>query len=258
MTVLLRAAELVKRPVVTLAGKDVAQIKDVIYASADGELAGFTLNGRGMFSGPMRKTLPWQSVHGLGPDAVMITDEDKLADRKALSGEREGAGGGVLGSRVLTAGGRELGVVTDLILAVNEGATDAVGYEISPSDDAAPRRQFVPLPDTMAVSGEALIVPDAATEFIRDDLAGFGAAVDEFRERLRAGAPAGSTITATPPVGIPMPTLLDDEPPFVDDAPPREDDVPAANGSAKPPLPGADPDPPVLPPEADEPGRENR
>ena len=88
MSVLLRAAELVKRPVVTLAGKDVAQIKDVVYASSTGELSGFTLNGRGIFAGPMRKTLPWAAVHGLGPDAVMIKDESVLADRKALSGER--------------------------------------------------------------------------------------------------------------------------------------------------------------------------
>jgi uncharacterized protein YrrD len=188
MTVLLKAADLVKRPVVTLAGDDVAQIKDVIYQSQTGELAGFTLNGRGLFSGPLRKTLPWENVHGLGPAAVMIRDESSLADRKALRGETEGAGGSVLGSTVITQSGRNLGVVTDVILAVGDTMTDAVGYEIDPTDASAPRRQFVPLPDTLAVSGEALMLPDAATEFIRDDLAGFGAAVDEFRSRLRGHA----------------------------------------------------------------------
>lgn len=195
MTVLLRAAELVKRPVVTLDGEDVAQVKDVVYASATGELAGFTLNGRGVFSGPLRRSLPWAVVHGLGPDAVMIKDESVLATRDALG---DGDGARVLGSWVMTDGGRRLGHVTDVILAVGEGATDAVGYEIEPADELAPRRQFVPLPDTLAVSGEALLVPDTATEFIRDDLAGFGAAVDEFRERLRAGAPPGSTVTGAP------------------------------------------------------------
>jgi uncharacterized protein YrrD len=190
-SVLLRAAELVKRPVVTLAGEDVAQIKDVVYSSATGELAGFTLNGRGLFSGPLRKTLPWAHVHGLGPAAVMIADESALADRKALRGETEGAGGAVLGSSVITQGGRNLGIVTDVILSVTDRESDAVGYEIAPTDDAAPRHQFVPLPDTLAVSGEALMLPDSAIEFIRDDLAGFGAAVQEFRSRLRQdGAPS--------------------------------------------------------------------
>jgi uncharacterized protein YrrD len=185
VSVLLRAAALIKRPVVTLAGQDVAQIKDVIYASATGELAGFTLNGRGIFAGPMRRTLPWQRVHGLGPDAVIITDLSVLADRKALRGQNEGAGGAVLGSTVITQSGRSLGTVTDVILAVGAKAADAVGYEIAPTDDAKPRRQFVPLPDALSVSGEALILPDSALDFIRDDLAGFGAAVEEFRRQLR-------------------------------------------------------------------------
>jgi uncharacterized protein YrrD len=188
MSVLLRAAELIKRPVVTLAGEDIAQVKDVIYASGGGELAGFTLNGRGIFAGPMRKTLPWENVHGLGPAAVMIRDETALADRTAMRGQTEGAGGAVLGSTVITESGRNLGVVTDVILAVGDTVTDAVGYEIDPTDESAPRRQFVPLPDTLAVSGEALMLPDTAIEFIRDDLAGFGAAVEEFRRRLRPGS----------------------------------------------------------------------
>lgn len=237
MTVLLRAAELVKRPVVTLAGRDVAQIKDVVYSSGTGELAGFTLNGRGLFSGPMRKTLPWAAVHGLGPDAVMIVDESRLADRKALAGETEGAGGGVLGSRVVTDGGKLLGTVTDLILSVGSGAGDAVGYEIESADEAGARRQFVPLPDTIAVSGEALVVPDAATEFIRDDLAGFGAAVDEFRERLRAGAPAGSTVTATPPSGTsPTPTPPTPTPPTSGSAPQADPEPFAEPGTGTRPL----------------------
>jgi uncharacterized protein YrrD len=204
MSVLLRAAELVKRPVVTLAGDDVAQIKDVIYSSRTGELAGFTLNGRGLFAGPLRKTLPWENVHGLGPAAVMIRDENSLADRKALRGETEGAGGAVLGSSVITQSGRNLGTVTDVILAVGDSVTDAVGYEINSTDVNAPRRQFVPLPDALAVSGEALILPDAATEFIRDDLAGFGAAVEEFRARLR-GQEAAAVVAPAPVTPEPGP-----------------------------------------------------
>jgi uncharacterized protein YrrD len=196
VSVLLRAAELVQRPVVTLAGDEVAKVKDVIYSSSNGELAGFTLNGLGLFSGPMRKTLPWENVHGLGPDAVMIRDETSLADRKALRGETEGSGGAVLGSAVFTESGRNLGVVTDVILDVGEKATDAVGYEIEPSDKSAPRHQFVPLPDTLSVSGEALLLPDSALDFIRNDLAGFGAAVEEFRDRLRRQEP---TRTASEP-----------------------------------------------------------
>jgi hypothetical protein len=43
---------------------------------------------------------------------------------------------------------------------------------------------LIPLPATLAVSGEKLVVPAAVTDFVADDLAGFGAAVDAFRARL--------------------------------------------------------------------------
>ena len=204
--VLLRASTLMALPVVTLAGEDVAQVKDVVYASDTGELAGFTLNGRGLFSGPLRKSLPWANVHGLGPHAVMIRDEAQLADRGALRGDKGSGGGGrVLGTSVITDSGRNLGTVTDVILSVSGGRSDAVGYEINPNDGSVSRRQFVPLPDALAVSGEALMLPDAAVEFIRDDLAGFGAAVDEFRSRLHG--PTGSAPgTVVPFRHEPIPT----------------------------------------------------
>jgi len=34
------------------------------------------------------------------------------------------------------------------------------------------------------VSGTALVVPESTKDFVKDDLVGLGAAVDEFRSRL--------------------------------------------------------------------------
>jgi uncharacterized protein YrrD len=189
MSVLMRATEIMKRPVVTLAGEDVAQIKDIVYAGAEaGEVAGFTLAGRGIFSGPRKEALPWSAVQGLGRDAVMIADEQALDTRQAVVEKGEARGGDVLGSRVLTDDGVDLGKVVDVILEVGRTA-DVVGYAIDSTEALGRDRRtvLIPLPDTIAVSGEALIVPSAATEFVTDDLSGFGAAVDAFRTRLRGG-----------------------------------------------------------------------
>lgn len=196
----MRAREVMKRPVVTLAGEDVAEIKDVVYAGARGEVAGFTLNGRGLFAGPSRQALPWSSVHALGRDAVMITGEDVLVPRDEVLelSHATGGGGNVLGSRVLTDTGTDLGKVVEVVLEV--GATlDVVGYEIDSSDALGKdgRRVLIPLPDVLAVSGENLMVPAAAIEFVSDDLSGFGAAVQAFRARLAAAGPA-ATPAVTP------------------------------------------------------------
>lgn len=186
MTVLMRAKEIIRRPVVTLAGDDVAQIKDVVYADDQGEVAGFTLAGRGLFAGPKKEALAWTSIHAVGRDAVMIINEEMFDQRRDIVDKAQARGGNVIASRVLTDTGTDLGKVVDAILEIGETAR-VVGYAIDSSEalGRGGRTVFIPLPDTIAVSGEALIVPSTAADFVSDDLSGFGASVQAFRDRLR-------------------------------------------------------------------------
>ncbi|GAA2019192.1 PRC-barrel domain-containing protein [Nakamurella flavida] len=193
MSVLLRSSEITKKPVVTYGGEDVAQIKDVVYGANGGHVEGFTLAGRGLFAGPLKTAIAWSSVVGLGPDAVIIADESSLVPTDAMlesavaSGAAPG-GGDVLGSQVLTDDGTALGTVVDVIIEVSKSEqADVVGYEIDPAESLGrgKNRLLIPLPDTLAASGEHLIVPAAARDFVRDDLAGFGAAVEDFRARIK-------------------------------------------------------------------------
>jgi len=188
----MRVTEVVARPVVTLRGDDVAQVKDVVYGGDSGAVAGFTLAGRGLLSGPMKEGLPWEGVLALGRDAVIIADESVLQPRKTVVARGEARRGDALGSQVLTDGGVELGRVVDVVVEVGRSA-GVVGYEIDPTEAIGRdnKRVLIPLPDTLAVSGERLIVPAETVDFVTDDLAGFGAAVDEFRTRLRRSAAQG-------------------------------------------------------------------
>ena len=195
MSRLMRSSEITKRPVVTMAGNDIAQIKDIVYSADGGTVAGFTLAGRGLFAGPLKQGLVWSAVVALGAAAVMVADEaaltpvDDLLDESSASG---GSGGNVLGSRVLTDSGTDLGAVVDVVLEVegaDRGLCDVVGYEIESSValDSGGSTLLIPLPDTLAASGEHLMVPASATDFVRRDLAGFGAAVADFRAQLAGG-----------------------------------------------------------------------
>lgn len=194
MTRLMRTSELEKRPVVTMAGDDVAQIKDIVYAAGGGQVGGFTLAGRGLFAGPLKTSLAWTSVASLGSDAVMIADENSLESTDAVlnrSASSGGSGSNVLGSRVLTDAGTDLGKVIDVIIEVSQGGSgqcDVVGYEIEASEALGTHGTdvLIPLPDTIAVSGEHLIVPASAKDFVGHDLAGFGAAIEQFRAQLEA------------------------------------------------------------------------
>ena len=96
MTRLMRTSEIASLPVVTLAGDDIAQIKDIVF-SADGRgaVAGFTLAGRGLLAGPLKQGLSWGRVIGLGPDAVIIADLEALEPVDVVvSAAAGGTGGG--------------------------------------------------------------------------------------------------------------------------------------------------------------------
>ena len=206
----MRTSAITKLPVVTFAGEDVAQVKDIIYAADGGAVGGFTLAGRGLLAGPLKQALAWPDVAALGGDAVMVRHEGVLDPveqvLEASASGSGGAGGNVLGSRVLTDGGKDLGEVVDVIVefttadgeasSSTPGGTpcDVVGYEIKASDSLRASRQgagttlLVPLPDTISVSGEHLMVPASAENFVSEDLAGFGAAVADFRAQLGSGS----------------------------------------------------------------------
>jgi len=68
----MRTSEIAKRPVVTMAGADVAQIKDVVFSAGGGAVSGFTLAGRGLLSGPLDRSLPWSSVAGMGAEGEAL------------------------------------------------------------------------------------------------------------------------------------------------------------------------------------------
>jgi uncharacterized protein YrrD len=179
---LLRASQLVGHPVVTLGGESGLEIKDVVFDAASGSVCGFTLRKPGFLGKPRKDTaLPWRGVHGVGRDAVMISGPDAFDEAFGDSDGDE-----VLGSKVLTDDGSELGEVTDVVVEVGDGKADVVGFEMAPGEalHADADHVFVPLPDTIAVSNENVIVPSGTREYVTGDLTGFGGAVERFRSQI--------------------------------------------------------------------------
>lgn len=191
MSRVVRARELLGTPVVTLHGDDVAEVRDVVYDSDRGELLGFTLNKRSWFGGKLRERLPVGDVHSIGKDAVMVESDAALVDAAAAPDPVAHArpDRDVIGATVLTESGTKVGEVTDVIVALGAGAR-AVGYDVTSADTHDHTARFIPLPEQRAVSGDSLIVPDEVDRFLVDDLAGFGAAVPEFRSQLHEGPDA--------------------------------------------------------------------
>ncbi len=186
MSNLLRAGDLIGLPVVSIAsGDDIAEVRDVVYDADDHRLVGFTLNKRGFLAGKAKAVLDAESVAAVGADAVTVDDESAVAqaDEGPRALERPGRLAAVIGDRAVTSDGNDLGVVVDVVLSTGPDP-EAVGYEI----DAGRDHVFVPISAQVAVSGDHLLLPAEATDFVRNDLSGFGAAVDDYRATLEGGS----------------------------------------------------------------------
>jgi uncharacterized protein YrrD len=184
MRALVRGSDLVGLPVVTLAGDDIAEVRDVVYDPAEGQVIGFTLNKRGRLARRLGRFLAQDRVSAVGANAVMVADETALTEDPPH--DRDPGSGNVLADKVLTDSGVLIGTVTDVVVDTESGTV--VGYEVEPVDEPAGRhgrRSYVPLPDAGAISGETLIVPASTVDYVASDLAGFAEAVDRFRDLLR-------------------------------------------------------------------------
>ncbi len=179
---LVRATDVSGLPVVTIdGGEDIAEIRDIVYDGASHRLIGFTLNKRGWFRGTLKQRLEADSVHAIGPDAVMVATEADLTESGAAPPALEGDAQtyDVIGTRVLAADGTELGSISEVVLSTARDP-EAVGYEVATDDGTV----FVPISAELALSDDNLLLPASATDFIHNDLAGFGAAVMPFRSGL--------------------------------------------------------------------------
>jgi uncharacterized protein YrrD len=189
VSVLMRAREITGRPVVALSSADaVAEVKDVVISHPSASVVGFTLNKRGFLGSPMKEVLLWDRLGALGRDALMIEDPGRLTAQDAAIDEAraEGRDRDVIGATVMTDAGKALGTVVDVILEVG-GDARIVGYEVHGPDvqrDKDAATLLIPVGETIAVSGETLIVPAEVEGFVRDDLSGFGSAVADYRARL--------------------------------------------------------------------------
>jgi uncharacterized protein YrrD len=187
VSVLMRAREITGRPVVALSSADaIAEVKDVVISNPSASVVGFTLNKRGFLGSPLKEVLPWERLGALGRDALMVDEPCVLTAQDAAIDEAraEGRDRDVIGATVMTDGGKALGTVVDVILEV-AGEARIVGYEVHGPDvrrDAA--TLLIPVGETIAVSGETLMVPAEVEGFVRDDLSGFGSAVADYRARL--------------------------------------------------------------------------
>jgi sporulation protein YlmC with PRC-barrel domain len=190
VTRLVRAAELIGRPVLTLdEAKIIGEVRDVLFDPHDSRITGFTLRGRGLLSPSMLGLVPIERVRSVGSAAVMVHDAAALLrdadEQREYLPERQDA----TGTEVVAEDGTPIGLVSDIVIETDGEQLMVVGYCLEREEDS--RELIVPAPEGPREWGEAIVVPADVERQAIEGLVGFSTLLERIR-RERAAEPAAS------------------------------------------------------------------
>jgi len=179
---MVKGRELIGLPVITLdKGEQIANIQDVIFDPRNSKVLALVTEEKGWFKGA--RIIPFKNIYKIGEDAVTVETSDAelnandLAEIEKFSDEEIN----VIGTTIITESGNNLGVIEDIIIDIESGYIE--GYEISGGviKDLIDGRVVIPLPDSITIGKDAVIVPDWVENKIKQQGRGLKAAFSELK-----------------------------------------------------------------------------
>jgi len=141
-------------------GKKVGKVEDLVLDARGSRVLGVLVDEAGWFRDA--RVVPWSSFRAVGLDVVIIDEEasaKKASDIPEMSEALEG-GNVLLGVRVTTTDGRELGKIEDFYFDPQTGVVK--GFELSGGNG----REFLPTPASFQAGRDVAFVDPSAAETI--------------------------------------------------------------------------------------------
>jgi uncharacterized protein YrrD len=200
-----KGKSVIGQPVYTVSdGRRIDSVKDLVLEEGEDGVVALLVSEGGLLN--TSTVIPLASVVRFGPAAVMIDDGSSVvpATSDPRVNEILGRQGTLLGSKVISEGGAELGTIADLYF--DESSGRVVGYEVSGGliSDVAGRSSYLPFDRIRTIGADAVVTveepvapatatPGASTTGPSGASAS-GASRPSVDERL-VGAPAGRDVT---------------------------------------------------------------
>jgi len=166
-----RARDVIGLPIFCVqSGKQVGTAKDLLLGDA-WQVEAVLLETKHWFAAP--SCVMWKDVIALGEDAITIEHEEvisRLDEEQSytslVNGDRK-----LKGMPVLTINGQQLGIVDDVYLDQNRGKK-VIGYELTEGfiSDLKEGRKWLPLPDSVTVGKDAIIVPVHCNDTLEESI----------------------------------------------------------------------------------------
>lgn len=152
-----RGRDLVGMPIINLSsGETIGRVQDVYFDPDSHQVTGIVMDGGGWLKGPRK--ICFVDLAGVGNDAITISDESVIL-KEPIEEECIIAGDGtVIGNRVMTRDGNELGTIADVVF---DHATGAIShYQLSEGliQDLLEGRETIPADTEFTYGKDAIIV----------------------------------------------------------------------------------------------------
>lgn len=164
-----RASEILGLPVISADnGKKIGIIKEVLFDKNTKSVVGFLLEPKSFAS--RKNVVLKKDVLSLGDDALIINDEANIVnlrevDKKSITKSKNNS---LIGLRVLTKKGEDLGVVKDVLFDPRFGTIDGVLLSDGLLQDIVNGRNLLPLFGKVEFGDENILVEKEAVEEILD------------------------------------------------------------------------------------------
>jgi len=143
-------------------GKKLGKVEDLVLDRQGSRILGILMDEAGWFK--EAKVVAWPSFRVIGLDAVIIDNEasvKKASEVPEMSEVLEG-GNVLIGARVETTDGRELGKIEEFYFDAESGAVK--GFELS----GGKGRSFLPTPASFQTGEDVALVDPSAVETITE------------------------------------------------------------------------------------------
>ncbi len=161
-------SEIVGLPVLCIeTGKRVGIVKDVIFIPVKKCVYGFQLERTG--ADLRNRLIRLDDVASIGSDAMVINSRSCIITAKDAENDEEyESRGKVIGLRIFTKTGRDLGVIEDVLFDCTTGRIEGVEISDGLFQDIMTGRKLLPLFGKYEFSDESLLVDRDATEEITE------------------------------------------------------------------------------------------
>lgn len=134
-------------------------VEDVLLDSERRQALGFRVKAGGLFSGTKAVLLP--DVQAIGADAMTIQDESKLNSENKVEALQGSLGrDGLVGSRVMTESGSDIGTVEDFDVSFPDGAITGYVLRSGLLDRMQHKEQLIPISLVKSIGDKMIVVTD--------------------------------------------------------------------------------------------------